>query len=109
MGRALLAPGVRAQFGLALIVLALIGLAPAAAETAFRRIPTQFIAALGEAGATSGTGAETWGLWRLDPGPCAVHHARCRPRACGLVAGGAWFDHGAAGARACSRQICGHR
>lgn len=38
----------------------------------FRWIPTQFIAALGNAGATSGTGAESWGLWRKDPGPRGV-------------------------------------
>ena len=38
----------------------------------FQRVPTQFIAALGNAGATSGTGAESWGLWRRDPGPRGV-------------------------------------
>ncbi len=38
----------------------------------FKRIPTQFIAALGEPDATSGTGAEAWGLWRDDPGPRGV-------------------------------------
>ena len=32
----------------------------------------QFIAALGEPGASSGTGADTWGLWREDPGPPGV-------------------------------------
>lgn len=96
MGRALLAPGVRAQFGLALIVLALIGLAPAAAETAFRRIPTQFIAALGEAGATSGTGAETWGLWRLDPGPRGVRlDGYAALQAAGGVAPADWTFDGA--------------
>lgn len=46
--------------------------APADAETVFKPIPTQYIAALGEPGATSGTGAESWGLWRLDPGPRGV-------------------------------------
>ena len=39
---------------------------------AFKRIPVQFIAALGDPGATSGTGAEDWGLWRVDPGPRGV-------------------------------------
>lgn len=44
-----------------------------AAETVrFKRIPTQFIAALAEPGATSGTGAETWGVWTADPGPRGV-------------------------------------
>ena len=41
-------------------------------ETRFRQIPTQFIAALGNPGATSGSGAQSWGLWRLDPGPRGV-------------------------------------
>jgi len=42
------------------------------AETVFKSIPTQYIAALGDPGATSGVGAESWGLWRLDPGPRGV-------------------------------------
>lgn len=45
---------------------------PLSAQTNFRRIPTQYIAALAPEGATSGTGAETWGLWRVDPGPIGV-------------------------------------
>ncbi|KAF0116299.1 MAG: hypothetical protein FD150_469 [Rhodobacteraceae bacterium] len=44
----------------------------AAAETSFERGPTQYIAALGDSGATSGTGAETWGFWGVDPGPRGV-------------------------------------
>ncbi len=44
----------------------------AAAETSFKPISTQFLAALGDPGASSGTGAEFWGLWRLDPGPRGV-------------------------------------
>ena len=35
----------------------------------FRRIEPQYIAALGDPGATSGTGAQAWGLWSQDPGP----------------------------------------
>src|ERR1700742_4967520 len=35
----------------------------------FRRIEPQFIAALGDPGATSGNGAQSWGLWSQDPGP----------------------------------------
>src|SRR6202162_2691035 len=35
----------------------------------FRRIEPQYIAALGDAGATSGNGAQSWGLWSQDPGP----------------------------------------
>ena len=43
--------------------------------TVFRRIPTQFIAALGDPGATSGSDAQLWGLWRRDPGPRGVRLA----------------------------------
>ncbi len=46
--------------------------APTLAEEKFKRIPTQFIAALGDPGAASGTGAQSWGLWREDPGPRGV-------------------------------------
>ena len=45
---------------------------PLLAQTKIRRIPTQYIAALAPEGATSGTGAETWGLWKVDPGPIGV-------------------------------------
>ena len=38
----------------------------------FKRIPTQFIAALGDPKANSGAGAEKWGVWRIDPGPRGV-------------------------------------
>jgi hypothetical protein len=41
-------------------------------QTKFRRISTQYIAALGNPGSTSGTGAQWWGLWPLDPGPRGV-------------------------------------
>lgn len=33
----------------------------------------RFIAALGDPTASSGTGAESWGLWRDDPGPRGVY------------------------------------
>jgi hypothetical protein len=33
---------------------------------------TQYIAALGAPTATSGTDAETWGFWSVDPGPRGV-------------------------------------
>lgn len=43
------------------------------AETVkFKRIPTQFIAALADPGASSGRGAEKWGVWDVDPGPRGV-------------------------------------
>jgi hypothetical protein len=38
----------------------------------FRRVPTQYIAALGGPDARSGNDAQTWGLWRQDPGPRGV-------------------------------------
>jgi hypothetical protein len=44
----------------------------AATETQFKPIQTQFLAALADPTAKSGTGAEKWGLWRLDPGPRGV-------------------------------------
>ncbi len=57
----------------ALCVGALLAFAPPAfAKTVFKPIPTQFIAALGDKTATSGIGAEIWGLWAKDPGPRGV-------------------------------------
>lgn len=50
----------------------LLVVAPAHAETSFVRGPIQYIAALGESSATSGTDADTWGLWAVDPGPRGV-------------------------------------
>ncbi len=38
-------------------------------DTKFYRIPTQYIAALGDPAATPGNGAQDWGLWQVDPGP----------------------------------------
>ena len=35
----------------------------------FKPIEPQYIAALGDPGATSGNGAQSWGLWNEDPGP----------------------------------------
>jgi len=45
---------------------------PVGADTVIKPISTQFIAALGDPGASAGGGAETWGLWREDPGPRGV-------------------------------------
>lgn len=40
----------------------------------YQRYPSiRFIAALGDPDSSSGTGAETWGLWRDDPGPRGVY------------------------------------
>lgn len=64
------------------------------AEPSFKRIPTQFIAALGDPGAASGSGAQTWGLWRADPGPRGVQlDAYEQLKAAGGVAPAQWiFD-----------------
>ncbi|TKB67147.1 MAG: hypothetical protein E8D47_05000 [Nitrospira sp.] len=63
-------------------------------QTKFKRISTQFIAALGDPGATSGSGAQSWGLWPLDPGPRGVelnHYQRLKDA--GGVAPARWqFD-----------------
>ena len=57
---------------LALLTLGL-GLTTAArAENPLDMFSTQYIAALGMDGATSGNDAETWGLWVKDPGPRGV-------------------------------------
>lgn len=52
--------------------LMLAGLPPVSAEAGYTRIPTQYIAALGDPGSKSGAGAEAWGLWAVDPGPRGV-------------------------------------
>jgi len=45
---------------------------PLAAKAKFRRVRPQYIASLAAPGAKSGGGAQTWGLWRVDPGPIGV-------------------------------------
>jgi hypothetical protein len=63
----------RALLGFVVLAAGLLALpAQSTAETSFKPIPTQYIAALGDPGASSGTGTESWGLWRLDPGPRGV-------------------------------------
>jgi hypothetical protein len=90
--------GCRALLGLGLLMLiATLGqLAHAADEdqTKFRRISTQFIAALADPGASSGGNAHSWGLWRVDPGPRGVRLDRYeRLKAAGGVAPAQWkFD-----------------
>ena len=42
---------------------------PALAQMSFKHIPLQYIVALGDPNANSGTGAQEWGLWHQDPGP----------------------------------------
>lgn len=57
-----------------ILLAALIALLPvsARAETAYTPVETQYIAALGDPEAVSGTGAETWGFWPVDPGPRGI-------------------------------------
>jgi hypothetical protein len=64
-------------------------------QAKFKRIPTQFIAALGAPGATSGSGAQLWGLWPQDPGPRGVKLSSFEElEAAGGVAQAQWkFDH----------------
>jgi hypothetical protein len=66
------------------------------AATTFKPIATQFLAALGNPLANSGTGAENWGLWSLDPGPRGVRLANVgQLLANGGVAPAQWkFDAG---------------
>jgi len=62
------------SWGLSAAASSFAGSALAADEPKFRNLrPIQFIAALGDPEATSGTGAEKWGLWRQDPGPRGVY------------------------------------
>ena len=58
---------------------------------------TQYIAALGDPAATSGTGAETWGLWAVDPGPRGVwtRDYDSLIANAGVAPGGWTFDEGA--------------
>ena len=63
-------------------------------QTKVQRSSTQFIAALGDPGATSGSGAQSWGLWPLDPGPRGVElKSYARLTEAGGVAPARWtFD-----------------
>lgn len=67
---------------------------PARAESVFKHVLTQYIAVLGEPGASSGTGAEAWGLWPIDPGPRGVQLSGYEDlKSAGGVAPASWrFD-----------------
>ena len=63
------------QLSLLVVTLLSLLLLPAASYPMrdFRRLnKIQFIAALGDPQASSGTGAEQWGIWTVDPGPRGV-------------------------------------
>jgi hypothetical protein len=76
------------MFGLLLLLLSQAWQAAHAqdGETTFRSVRTQFIAALGDPAASSGSGAQTWGLWRQDPGPRGVWLNNYEPQL--VVSGG---------------------
>ncbi len=74
----------------ALLPSGLVGSAHAALPW-FRRL--QYIAALGDPRATSGANAQTWGLWRQDPGPRGVSLGRYESlKAKGVAPAGWKFD-----------------
>ena len=60
----------------------------------FQRTSTQFIAALGNPEANSGCGAQSWGLWAIDPGPRGVRLSSfAQLNAAGGIAPAGWkFD-----------------
>jgi len=89
MGR----PGIVASLFTALSLLAP-GRAQLEEAPRFERVRTQFIAALGDPTASSGTNAEAWGIWRVDPGPRGVRLSRYEQlQAAGGVAPAQWeFD-----------------
>ncbi len=75
----------------------LLAASPAAAadgdNPAFTSIPAQYIAALGDPGATQGTGAEHWGIWTVDPGPRGVYLSDYDELAQSGIGRGGWrFD-----------------
>ena len=78
----------------ALLAVAQAAFAADGGQMKFKRIETQYIAALGDPGATSGSGAQSWGLWPVDPGPRGVeldHYDRLKNA--GGVAPARWkFD-----------------
>ena len=61
--------GVLLTMGLAFLMACLEYPAQAEGSTSFRRVPMEYIVALGDPAANAGTGAQTWGLWHQDPGP----------------------------------------
>ena len=70
-------PGRDAAMACLLAVFVALAAAPATAaaddyRSRFKPVPTQYIAALADPAASSGENAQTWGLWRLDPGPRGV-------------------------------------
>jgi hypothetical protein len=88
----------RRSLAMSLLILLMFSGESACAESEgqmeFKRVRTQFIAALGDPAATSGIGAEAWGLWPVDPGPRGVRLENYeKVNAAGGVAPAQWkFD-----------------
>jgi hypothetical protein len=62
----------------------------------FKPVPAQYIAALADPEASAGDNAQTWGLWRVDPGPRGVRLGDHRDLlAAGGVAPAGWRFDGA--------------
>jgi hypothetical protein len=83
-----------ANFLMAVAAILIVATGPGLAEAKFTRIETQYIAALGEPGSTSGDDAHLWGLWAIDPGPRGVrlrNFEKLKARA-GLAPAGWQFD-----------------
>lgn len=62
----------RRAFGASLLAVWATPAALAIDMRSFKPVATQFLAALADPTANKGTGAETWGLWTVDPGPRGV-------------------------------------
>ena len=65
------------------------------AQVSFKHIPVEYIVALGDPAANSGSGAQSWGLWHQDPGPrgCLLENY-AQLKAAGGVAPAQWkFDN----------------
>ena len=83
----------RRTFGFSLLA-ASVSPARAIDMSIFKPVQVQFLAALGAPDAKSGTNAETWGLWAVDPGPRGVRLDQFEKlKANGNVAPAGWkFD-----------------
>jgi hypothetical protein len=81
-------------FVVSVAILGLPGCAKHEVPARFKQVPTQFIAALADPSARSGSGAQFWGVWHLDPGPRGVGLNRYeRLKSAGGVAPAQWkFD-----------------
>jgi len=81
-----------------LIILSVVTIAfpytPSNAQETFKHIPVEYIVALGDPNASSGSGAQEWGLWHQDPGPrgCLLNNYK-ELKASGGIAPAQWkFD-----------------